>query len=201
METDPSSSISIISVPQRDVNVPPIQFVINTVTKSWCMYRDLDMRCMDKNVTGFYFGTSDGRVIRTEGVADNISLDGLTASTINFSFLTHYWHMDQPAIWKRPQFIRPSWIGTAQPVYSIGMQYDFSLDELPIVPAATPAGDADWDDAEWDLALWQGDAQRYFETKGLVGMGRHLAVAVRGNASAALAYVGADLIFDSGGSL
>ena len=201
MESDPASSISIISVPQRDESVPPIQFVINTITKAWCMYRDLDMRSMDKNVTGFYFGTSDGRVMRTDSVADDISLDGLSAKAINFSFLTHYWHMEQPAIWKRPQFIRPSWIGSAQPIYSIAIEFDFSLEELPVAPVGSPVGGADWDDAEWDLNLWQGTAQRYFETKGLIGMGRHLAVAVRGNSSARLAYIGSDLIFDTGGSL
>jgi len=201
METDPSQSISVISVPRRNESTPPIQFVINTITKAWCTFSDLDMRCMDKNVNGFFFGTSDGRVMLSDSVADNISLDGLSADTIGFGFLTHYWHMGKPAIWKRPQFIRPSWIGSAQPVYSIAIQFDFSLDELPVVPAGGAAGDADWDDAVWDLNVWQGNAQRYFETVGLVGMGRHLAVSVRGNSSSSLAYVGADLIFDTGGSL
>lgn len=165
------------------------------------MYRDLDMRCMDKSITGFYFGTSDGRVMLSFGVADNIALDGLSALNINFSFLTHYWHMDKPAIWKRPQFIRPSWIGTAQPVYSIAVEYDFALEELPVAPPANPDTGADWDTAIWDLNVWQGNAQRYFETRGLVGMGRHLAVACKGRASSALSYVGSDLIMDEGGSL
>lgn len=202
MESDPSQSISIISVPQRDESVPPIQFVINTVTKAWCMFRDLDIRCMDKNVTGFYFGTSDGRVMLSFGVADDVNLGLTFAKVINFSWLTHYWHMNSPAIWKRPQFIRPSWIGSAQPNYAIAVEYDFSLAELPALSTGGSGGGVSrWDTAEWDLNLWEGTAQSYFETRGLNGMGRHLAVAVRGNASSSLSYVGADLIMDKGGNL
>lgn len=201
METDPSQSITIISAPQRNLSTKPIQFVINTVTKAWSMFRDLDIRCMDKNTLGLFFGTSTGQVMLSDGVADNVSLDGLSADTIAFSFLSHYWHMGAPAIWKRPQFIRPSWIGRAQPVYTIEMRYDFSLQEAALPPPAVPNSGSDWDIAAWDLNLWQGDAQEYFETIGLNGMGRHLAVAVRGNASDGLSYVGSDLMFDTGGSL
>ena len=201
LETDPSQSIAVISAPQQDTSTRPIQFVINTVTKAWCIFRDLDIRCMDKNINGFFFGTSDGRVMLSDSVADDISLDGLTAKTIEYSFLTHYWHMDQPAIWKRPQFIRPTWLGTSQPAYSIAIQFDFAVNELPDPPPVANTGGADWDDAKWDINTWQGDAQRYFETVGLIGMGRHLAISCRGRASSALSYVGADLILDSGGNL
>jgi hypothetical protein len=201
LESDPSQSIAIISAPRRDTSVQPIQFVINQVTKAWCMFRGLDMLCMDKSVTGFYFGTSDGRVMLSSGVSDDIALDGLSAKAIEYSFLSHYWHLNQPAIWKRPQFIRPSWLGTAQPSYSIGIEYDFAVNELPDPPPVQSTSDSEWDDSVWDINVWQGNAQRYFETVGVIGMGRHIAVAVRGKASSGLSYIGADLILDFGGNL
>ncbi len=201
LETDPSQSISILAAPRRNLSASPVQFIVNTVTHAWSMFRGLDIRCMDKNTEGLFFGTSDGRVMLSAGIADNVSLDGLSADTIPFSFLSHYWHMGSPAKWKRPQFIRPAWIGKAQPVYTIEMRYDFSLQEASPPPAGIPNAGSAWDTAAWDLNLWQGDAQEYFETIGTIGMGRHLAVAVRGDASDGLSYVGADLMLDMGGNL
>ena len=149
----------------------------------------------------FLFGTDDGRVMLLEGTVDNITVDGLTGEGITFSMLTHYSSMGNAAAWKRPQFIRPYWIGSAQPVYNVQIRYDFDLQELLTSPAYTEAGVAEWDVAIWDIDIWGGTAQSYLETLGLSGMGRHLAIAIRGTAVADLTYVGADIMFDSGGML
>jgi len=199
----PAQDIVIISAPQPSLESSraPIQFVMTTEKNTWCMYRDLDVKTMANTTQGFFFGTSDGRVLEHIGSIDNISLDSNTGSAIDFSLLSHYSNLGSPATWKRPQFVRPSWIGEVQPTYNIRIQYDFNLTELGTSP---PFGDFDvssWDLAIWDIDKWTGYAQNYLETIGTRGMGRYLAVALKGQSTNPLTYLGSDLMLDSGGLL
>jgi len=199
----PAQDIVIISAPQPSLESSraPIQFVMTTEKNTWCMYRDLDVKTMANTTQGFFFGTSDGRVLEHIGSIDNISLDSNTGSAIDFSLLSHYSNLGSPATWKRPQFVRPSWIGEVQPTYNIRIQYDFNLTELGTSP---PFGDFDvssWDLAIWDIDKWTGYAQNYLETIGTRGMGRYLAVALKGQSANPLTYLGSDLMLDSGGYL
>ena len=201
IELNSGESTVIITVPAGAEGEPPLQFVLNVNTGTWCFYRDLDMLCISDTALGFFFGTHDGRLMQHTGEADDVSLDGSTAKTIAFSLMTHYNSLGSPTTWKRPQFIRPSWVGAAEPVYNIQIKYDFDLTELSVTPPYVNVDLALWDAAIWDANVWAGTAQSYLETRGCIGMGRHLAVAVRGETSFELSLLGFDLMGDGGGLL
>jgi len=198
----PHQNITIVSVPTPPlVSRAPIQFVLDTSSNAWSMFRDLDIRCQVQSGHTYLFGTSNGRIMSMEGTTDEILLDGSSSKAITFSMLTHYSGLGMAANWKRPQWIRPYWIGSAQPVFSVQIRYDFDLTELLNSPPFVELDVATWDSAIWDNALWAGNAQSYLETIGVNGMGRHIAVAYRGEATNELTYVGADIMFDRGGLL
>lgn len=202
MELVPNEGIAIFIIPQPlNSSRAAIQFVMETGSNSWCMFRDLKIMATAKADHIMLFSTFDGRIMVLDGTLDNVSLDGLTGEAITFSMLTHYSGMGSPASWKRGQFIRPYWIGAVQPVFSIKVLWDFDLRELPTTPAYTPDDLATWDAAIWDLDVWVGSAQSYLETIGIGGMGRHAAIAIRGNSVNDLTYIGADVMFDKGGML
>jgi hypothetical protein len=198
----PNQGIALLSVPQPASSTrAPIQFCLETSKNAWSMFRDLKMMSQTKFGSLLLFGTYDGRVMLLDGTLDDIALDGLSGKGITFSMLTHYSALGNPATWKRPQFIRPYWVGAEKPTFSIVVRYDFDLAELLTSPAYTEGGVSDWDSAIWDESIWQGNAQNYLETIGLAGMGHHVAIAIRGTAVADLTYVGADIMFDGGGML
>jgi hypothetical protein len=198
----PHQGIALITVPQPSGSTrAPIQFCLETTKNAWSMFRDLKMLCQIKYGSQFLFGTYDGRVMLLEGTVDDVILDGSQGVGITFSLLTHYSALGNAANWKRPQFIRPYWIGASQPVFAVQIRYDFDLAELLSSPAYTEQGIALWDTAIWDADVWQGTAQSYLETIGLSGMGRHVAIAIRGTAVNDLTYVGADIMLDAGGLL
>ena len=314
IELNAGDDVAIISVPSVIVGERPIQFVLNTNTKAWCTYRDLDMLCMSDNNLGFFFGTQDGRAMVHEGTVDDAPVtpapytgpwsyvgvsdlappvgewaigtsgnfltvnktDGLAADrtvdlmrtapesriqftqdsdtsrfvvynveaapvddgthvtynvtkrlegaggvplateactmdvtvasatlpkTINYSMLSHYSHMGTPAQWKRAQFIRPSFIGKGQPIYGVQARYDFDLSEVGGNPPYLGTEIAQWDNAIWDVARWSATAQSYIALSGLRGMGRHIAIALRGESATELSLIGFDLMFDNGGML
>ena len=202
MEQVPTQGISIFSVPQVEGgSTAPIQFVLDTSTSSWSMFRGLDMVSMTRFDGEFLFGTSDGKIQLHTGTLDDIGLDGVSGEAIAFSLLTHYSGLGNAAQWKRPQFIRPYWVGAQQPVFNIQIRFDFDTEELNQGPAYLPKTLSQWDTAIWDTDVWEGTAQSYLETIGVNGMGRHLAIAIRGNATNDLSYVGADVMYDQGGLL
>lgn len=198
----PNQGIAIITIPNPlNSTRAYLQFCLETAKNSWSMFRGLNMLSQIKFGSRFLFGDNLGRVMLIEGTLDNIALDGESGEGIQFSLLTHYSGMGSPANWKRPQFIRPYWIGSSQPIFNIQVRYDFDLQELATSPAYLEDDTAEWDDAIWDVDVWGGTAQSYLETIGLSGMGRHIAVAIRGTAVNDLTYVGADIMLDRGGIL
>jgi len=198
----PKEGIAIITVPTPRRNQAPIQFVLELSTTAWSMFRDLKMVCNCKVNDKFYFGTYDGRVLSLEGSLDDVLVtDETTGKAITFSLLTHYDPAGSAAVWKRAQFIRPYWIGAALPSYVVQIRFDFDLEELPTNPAYVTALLSRWDLAIWDADPWEGTAQSYLQTRGVSGMGRHLAIAIRGSATNALTYIGADVMYDTGGML
>jgi len=198
----PSEGVTVITSPKNPLSSEkPVQFAVNTTTNAWCMFRDLDMVCQDKNNTGYYFGTSDGRAMLMVGEVDEANLAGDSSLPIKFSILTHYTNLGSAGTWKRPQFIRPSWIAASDPVYEVKIMFDHDIGELQTSPPYTTQDVALWDTAIWDSDVWAGSAQSYLETVGVDGMGRHLAVAIRGESTVETSYIGADLMLDSGGIL
>ena len=115
--------------------------------------------------------------------------------------LTHYTNFGQPANWKQAQFVRPWWIGDADPAYLTKVMYDFSLAEIEGSPIFTGSNIALWDNAIWDIDKWTTTAQNYFETVGAKNMGRHVALAIKGETSVTTSYLGADIIMTQGGML
>ena len=198
----PGEGLALISVPLDPAkSEAPIQFVLNTVEKTWCIFRDLDMLCMDKNINGFFFGTHDGRVMEFTGTVDDVPLDGSEGYPIVFSLLSHYSPLGQPGVWKRPQFVRPYWLANAQPSYSLQMRYDYDIAELTTTPPFTMVDASLWDAAIWDTDTWQGAAQGYNEVIGVSGMGHTVSIAIRGQSTVETAYIGADLMCECGGML
>ena len=197
-ELAPEHGVAIISSPEDLGAAENIQFVRNTNTGAWCMFRGLDMVSMLTTVNGFFYGTGDGRVMMLAGNTDNVG-GASGAIPIYFNMLTHYSDGGSPGTWKRPHFIRPSWIGDSEPTYSIKVMFDFDLSEFSSpAPPAIPEG-AVWDTSIWDLDMWPGSAQAYEKLVGTAGMGRHIAIGLSGQSNTELSYMGSTVILDGGG--
>lgn len=206
LEIFPKQNLAVITVPRVDT-AAPIQFVLDLTTNAWCFFRDLDMVCQLKRGQDLLFGTSNGRVMILDATGDDVSLAGATVQTIKYSLLTHYDRMGQAVYWKRGMFIRPYWVGASRPSFQIQIRYDFDISEIgsgssvagaPGIGAASPAV---WDTAIWGSDDWAGLSQSYLDTIGVFGQGHHAAIALRGETTAELSYLGADVMFDVGGML
>src|ERR1044072_361095 len=197
----PTQNLLMISTPKLD-NFAYIQYVQSLDTRGWALYRDFPYETGDEWNGVFYVGTSDNRILVHTGTLDNVTLaDPDTGDEIEWSILTWYQDLNTPAQNKITQLIRPTFIAERVPNYSVLARYDYDLQEALAVPIpSTPTGDV-WDVAIWDTALWGVGFITANQLSGGAGMGRSIAIALRGTSSAKTTLVRLDLAFTFGNIL
>ena len=178
---------------------PTEQLVMAFGTKGWSRYRDLPIFSAVVHEGDVYFGTYDGRVCRNEGFVDNVLLsDPDSYDPVKWSVLTAYRNLGSERQ-KQVKMLRPVLLGnTTHPVYEARALYDWDLNE-PTSPTGISAGG--WDGETWDVGVWGGDLVPSAQVTGAVGMGRDVAIAIRGEATGRTVLVDVGVTFEQGGLL
>jgi hypothetical protein len=182
---------------------PTEQLVMSLATKGWSRYRDLPILSAESWDGELYFGTADGRVCRNSGYVDNVQLSNPDVSTaIEYSLLTSYQNLGN-ARQKRVQLIRPTVLSdSSAPSFRAAAKYNFDLAELAAIPATAPTpGEGLWNTGVWDESPWLGELVATQTFSGAFGMGREVAIGIRGTAISRTTLVGMDVYFEQGGLL
>lgn len=196
----PNGNLLLVSVPLQ-TSVDNIQFVQSLNTKGWGMYRHLPYYTGAEWNGSFYFADGAGVVYIHEGSVDALSLDGLTDSEIEFSLLTAFHDLQPAGAFKRVQYVRATFLAQGIPGYEVSIRYDYQLQEGDPVATASVAGGALWDVDLWDSAIWGGGFTITQTPKGGDGMGRTVAVALRGNTSIETTLIRLEVLTDGGNFL
>jgi hypothetical protein len=197
----PTQSLLMVSTPKLD-SFQYIQYVQSIDTRGWALYRDFPFDTGDSWNGVFYVGTEDGRVLIHTGTLDNVTLaDPNSGEEIEWSLLTWYSDLETPAQNKIVQLIRATFTSERVPSYSVLARYDYDLQEAIAIPIPTaPTGDV-WDVALWDSAIWGVGTVTSNALSGGAGMGRSVAIALRGTSSAETILIRFDVAFTFGNIL
>lgn len=197
----PTQNLLMISTPKQS-NFDYIQYVQSIDTRGWALYRDFPFDTGDSWNGDFYVGTADNRVLIHTGTLDNVTLaDPDSGDEIEWSLLTWYSDLETPAQNKITQLIRPTFTAERVPNYSVLARYDYDLQEALAVPIpSVPTGDV-WDVAVWDTAVWGVGTITSNALSGGAGMGRSIAIALRGTSSAETTLIRFDIAFTFGNIL
>ena len=150
----------------------------------------------------FYFGTIDGRVCLNSGYLDNVQLsDSNSYTEIPFAVITSFQSLGGSN--QMLTMARPYWQSDGGNVaYRLEARFDFDLTrpDAPAPDAGVNVGDV-WDTGEWDTAVWAGDYSAVHDLVGATGVGKHVAVAIRGKSLARTVLTGIDISSQRGGFL
>jgi hypothetical protein len=150
------------------INVPVAegqqeQYVMNTITTSWCQFTGWNANCWEMFQDEPYFG-GDGYVGHAWTTGDTGYVDD--TSSIQATALQAFNYFDGRGIKKYFTRARPSLFSNGQPAISVGMNVDFNIDQnigaLNYSSSTTGLWDlATWDGSNWGSALavnasWQG---------------------------------------------
>jgi hypothetical protein len=198
----PRGQLIFITTPPEE-GKPWMQFVYSTTTKAWAQFLGLRIQCCDAWKGDFYFGTDDKRVMQYTGFSDNVLLAdaGATARAIDWESLTGYQLYTGTPTFKRVQFLRPQFVGLEKASYNIKASYDFDFQRIATSPPYIVPATGLWNTGVWDSSVWGGF---YFGSQppiGGSGMGRHIAIAMKGRSSTDMIHVGTDVLLDVGGML
>lgn len=201
LHVHPTDNALLALVSQGDA-VATSQLAMSFATRGWSIYRDLPMYSAGVWSGQLYFGTPDGRVLLNTGYVDGVTLaDPNSFSPVAWSLLSAFRNEDGRA--KRVQMLRPSVMSEgAVPAVQATAKYGFDISEPP-PPAGSVVSDgsATWDHATWDADVWGGDYSSLQPLSGATGIGRDVAIAMRGSAIARTVIVGCEVLFDEGGYL
>jgi hypothetical protein len=193
---NPIEGSIIITTPQR-LNGEFIQYVYNLAVEGWGQWRGVPSLTMETWTGAMMIGTADGRVLRMDVSVDNSNFDDTVGAPVEFSMLQNFLDGGAPGIFKYPKFTRPNFL-SAQPVgVTTKFLYDYDINTL-LAAALTPQPDSAnvWDTGTWDDAVWQTAALgNQTVTRGAVGAGRTVAVAMRGLARTRTTLLSTDVMY------
>ena len=200
----PKQSLLYINSPQV-LGRAQVAFTMYFGTRSWGVIRGLE-KSHTANWQGEVYWTdkSQNRIYIQKGNVDAVFLDqeadGLPQG-IDWSVLTAYSTLGAPAQYKRVQYIRPMFVASADPAFNVNARFDFDITESDVPPSFTGGSSALWDDvtALWDTSTWGGSIKASDNPRGAVGMGRNVAISVRGRTGEATTLVAFDITYDAGG--
>lgn len=156
--------------------------------------------------TGGTSAASGGPTGTSSGITDNTVVWDYVASAasfaaVDFSLLTAFSSLGTPRN-KRVQMVRPTFLAGAPSVsFETTVRYGYNMLEPTEVSGNGGGGEGTWDAATWDSSVWGGEYTATQTLRGAVGMGREVAIAIRGNAISKTTLVGIDVHFDAGGLL
>jgi len=195
----PRDDLFLIATPKR-TGYPYIQYAQGLTSQGWSFLRDMPYVTGANWLGDLYFGDESGNVYVHSGTLDNVNLAGTSYSPIEFSLLTSFQHLGVPTRYKRVDFIRPVFLSGGSPVYDVKAVYDYNLLEINL-PAGTPPVGEGWDSAEWDVNVWGGTIEALESVRGATGIGRNVAIAMRGTTTQDLILIQIDMMLTIGGHL
>lgn len=202
MHIHPKDNALLVLVPTAS-GAETEQLAMSLTTRGWSRYRDLPILSAGVHSGEFYFGTDDGKVCQSADYIDAVLLsDSNSYSPVSYSLLTAYTNLGSPRH-KQVKHIRPVVLSqSSSPTVEVHARYNFSLEEpdAPSDVVSVDAGNA-WDSGIWDTAVWGGTQSASQPMRGGAGMGRDVAIAVRGEATSRTTLVSLDVVFTLGGVL
>jgi hypothetical protein len=171
------------------------QYVMNTITGSWCNYTNWNANCMEMFDDEPYFG-GNGYVAHayygnTDG-GNNIASFGLQAFN-NFS---------NAGTLKRFTMSRPILRADGAPSVYAGINIDFDLSDTSTILNYVPVNYGAWDSGIWDASTFGGGQTVYQNWQGLNGVGYYGAPVVKAlSAQLNVSWVGTDIVIEGGAIL
>lgn len=171
------------------------QFVMNTISGSWCNYSGWDANCFELFQDNPYFG-SDGFVGKAwDTNADNgTNIDGYGLQAFN-SF-------NGAGTLKRFTMSRPILRSDGVPAIYAGIDVDFNLNDLSAPLTTSPSLFGTWDSSLWDAANWGGALQVIQNWQGIHGVGYYGAPIVKvATNNVQVRWVSTDIVIEGGAIL
>lgn len=170
------------------------QYVMNTITNSWCNFTGWEANCWEIFNDDPYFGGNGFVGKAWNGLVDNTSdIQAFGLQAFN------YFGSD---IEKQCTMIRPHILTNGSPSIYGNVNSDFDLSDTTAALSFSSTSYGVWDTAVWDTAVWGASLVAVADWQGATGVGYCFAPLLKVSAQGIqVQWVSSDLVFESGGVL
>jgi hypothetical protein len=141
------------------------QYVMNTITKSWCRFQGWGANCWEIFQDEPYFGGNGFVGKAWNGTSDN-------STNINASGQQAFNYFNNRALLKRFTMMRPIFLTNGAPSIQVSVALDFEQPGTLGTLSYSPVSYAAWDSATWDSSLWGSELAVSRAWQGITGVGR-----------------------------
>lgn len=175
------------------------QYVMNTITKSWCNFTGWNANCFEIYNDDLYFG-GNGFI----GKAWNGLSDNGTAIQTNGKQAFNY--CGDPNSYKRWTLMRPMILSNGSPTVLCSIDVDFQDIDPTGALQFSSTSYASWDGSgaasQWDTAVWGGDLSIIRQWQGVNGMGNCASPRLKtGSMNIQIEWINTELVMEQGGIL
>lgn len=171
----PAEALLWIARPSMVVN-EHVQYAFQQHALAWNRMLDIPARTFARRLNQTYAGTEDARVLRIlDGSTDGMKLDGSGAHEIRARLTPAFSYFGDPTTVKQALMIRPDFLSSQTPTYSVIMNADFSVSSITTTPVVGTSAGSLWDQAYWDQAMWIGGRTNFSEWRSIEALGFSLA--------------------------
>ena len=171
------------------------QYVMNTISKSWCNFTGWNANCWQLYNDDPYFGGNGYIGKAWNGYNDNGA--NITGYALQ-SFQTY----GNPGNLKRFTMIRPIFRTNGSPSLLGNMNLDFDVNFSTAPLSFTTISAATWDSAIWDTAVWGGDLRILQNWQGVQGVGYYAAPQIKLSSSGIdTRWASTDVVYETGAIL
>lgn len=182
----------ILNVPVS-TNSRQQQYVMNTITGSWCNFTGWEANCFELYSDDLYFGGTDFIAKAWDTNADS----GQAITTQALQAFSYY---GATAQLKRFTMMRPTFYASSPPSVSGQINVDFDNAPASATLASASAVGALWDTGVWDTALWGAGLELSRLWQGASGVGYCGAPNIKTSTNAIdLQWLATDVVFETGG--
>lgn len=194
----PKENMLILNVP-IGTTTGQEQYVMNTISKSWCRFTGWDAQCWELYNDDIYFGGVGYVGLAWNTLADN-------GANINGNTLQAFNNFGNEGVQKRFTMMRPTLLTNGAPSILMSVNIDFDMSNPTGSLAFTATTYATWDGAtaasRWDSGVWGSDSAVQNNWQGANGIGYwaapHLMSATLGISTR---WVSTVLVFEGGAIL
>lgn len=170
------------------------QYVMNTITKSWCNFTGWNTNSWEIWQDDPYFG-GDGYVgLAWEGSVDDVSnVNGFALQSFqNYGSATQ----------KQCKMIRYHLLSNGTPSIFGNVNVDYNLENQSAQLSFSASQYGTWDSGLWDISYWGGGLSPTADWQGTTGIGYSFAPSLNtATQGIELQWVATDLVFEAGGVL
>ena len=141
------------------------QYVMNTITTSWCQFQSWPANCWETLNDNPYYG-GDGVVVRAW---DDTYSDG--TANISTNVFQAFNYFESRGVKKYFTRARPSIFTNGLPAIFVGINVDFDVEDTAVSISLSSSAVGLWDAGKWDSASWGSGLQITNNWQGITGLG------------------------------